>query len=92
MWPKTIHTCQGDVRMEPDHALKSGPDGMDAIRKITANAQKHLNDNGCLALEHGYNQKKPVYDCLHEARFKNIRQENDWLGQPRVSAGCKNAS
>jgi len=86
------HLSLGDVRMEPDTALKSGPDGMDDIRKITVSAQQHLNNTGCLVLEHGYNQKEAVYDCLREARFKNIRQENDWLGQPRVSAGCKSAS
>jgi release factor glutamine methyltransferase len=78
---------QGDVRFEPDHALKSGERGMDDIQAITAQAKNHFSKGGWLVFEHGYDQKELSRACLLAAGFKKIEQKNDLSGQPRMSAG-----
>lgn len=82
------HLTMGDVRFEPEHALKAGKQGMDSIQAITAEAKNHLCTGGWLVFEHGYNQKESCYTCLQDAGFNNIEQKNDLSGQPRISAGC----
>jgi ribosomal protein L3 glutamine methyltransferase len=41
---------------EPELALGSGEDGLDATRKILAHAAEHLTDNGILIVEIGHNR------------------------------------
>ena len=41
---------------EPEMALGSGADGLDATRTILKHAAKHLNDNGILIVEIGHNR------------------------------------
>ncbi len=45
-----------EYRHEPEMALASGDDGMDAVRGILAGARKHLNPGGLLAVEVGHNR------------------------------------
>lgn len=45
-----------EYRHEPEMALASGADGMDAVRTILADAPKHLNPGGLLAVEVGHNR------------------------------------
>lgn len=82
-----VHLKQGDVRFEPQNALISGSSGMDDINKITSHAKNHLNDDGWLLLEHGYDQKELVLDCLNHSGFINITQKDDLSGNPRVTLG-----
>jgi len=82
-----VHLKQGDLRFEPQRALISGDTGMDDIRKIVSQSKNHLNDEGWLVLEHGYDQKASVFDCLDSAGFININQKNDLSGNPRISSG-----
>ena len=83
------HLTQGDVRFEPLSALASGKTGMDDIEHITSQAEKHLNLNGWLIFEHGYDQKQQVYDCLHRHHFQKITQLNDLSGHPRITAASR---
>ncbi len=43
-----------EFRSEPQSALAGGPDGMDLVRRILADAGKHLNDEGVILIEIGH--------------------------------------
>ena len=81
------HLTQGDVRFEPRTALASGADGLDDIRRITAQAKGHLNINGWLLFEHGYDQAAQVRALLLQAGFTGVFSERDLAGIERVSGG-----
>jgi release factor glutamine methyltransferase len=63
--------------------LVSGKDGLDDIRLIIKNAPKHLNKQGYLLLEHGYNQQQQITQLLKD-NFLNIRKYNDYNQQNRA--------
>ena len=46
-----------EYRREPTMALESGADGLDHARTILAQARRHLNPGGLLAVEIGHNRK-----------------------------------
>ena len=81
------HLAQGDVRFEPEAALASGKQGMDAITHLALQAGQRLKDGGWLIVEHGYDQQQLVYDCFLQGGFEDILQLTDLAGQPRVTAG-----
>ena len=81
------HLAQGDVRFEPEAALASGEQGMDAITHLTRQAVQRLKAGGWLIVEHGYDQQQLVYDCYQQGGFEDILQLTDLAGQPRVTAG-----
>ena len=81
------HLQQGDVRFEPLSALTSGEDGLDDIRIIINNSQKHLTEKGALLIEHGYDQADSVCDLLKAAHFKKVQNFKDDNDNPRVSVG-----
>jgi release factor glutamine methyltransferase len=85
------HLMQGDVRFEPPAALASGADGLEDIRRITAQAKIHLNANGWLLLEHGYDQAAKVRAMLQQAGFDHIFSARDLAGIERVSGGARSA-
>ena len=78
---------QGDVRFEPKTALTSGVDGLDDIRLIVSQSKQFLTDNGYLLIEHGYKQSDQVTDILRAHGFKQVRNELDLNGLPRVTIG-----
>jgi len=86
-----IHLSQGDVRFEPQAALVSGKDGLDDIRKIAAQAKEHLNSDGWLLMEHGYDQAEKVRAILQQAGFTRVFSACDLAGIERVSGGYKPA-
>ncbi|MDA8257466.1 MAG: 50S ribosomal protein L3 N(5)-glutamine methyltransferase [Betaproteobacteria bacterium] len=45
-----------EYRHEPALALAAGPDGLDVVRRILAEAREYLNPGGVLAIEVGHNQ------------------------------------
>ena len=81
------HLHQGDVRCEPVNALKSGRDGLDALKTISKDAINHLETKGYLIVEHGYTQAEPVADILAEHGFSNISTYRDLSGHLRATAG-----
>lgn len=81
------HLKQGDVRFEPLTALASGSDGLDDIREIVAHAKNHLNPDGMLAVEHGYDQKDAVYEIFIKNGFMKIMQTTDLSNNPRTTLG-----
>ena len=83
------HLAQGDVRFEPRIALASGADGLDDIRRICAQAKDHLNIDGWLMFEHGYDQAAQVRALLQQSGFTGIFSACDLSGIERVSGGIR---
>ncbi|MBL8447466.1 MAG: 50S ribosomal protein L3 N(5)-glutamine methyltransferase [Zoogloeaceae bacterium] len=46
-----------EYRHEPEQALAAGPDGLDIVRQILAQAHHHLTPQGILAVEVGHNRE-----------------------------------
>jgi len=84
-----MHLTQGDLRFEPLQALVSGNDGLDSIRHIVTEAPQHLNAQGWLMLEHGYDQAVEVQQLLSVAGFAEVVSQPDMAGILRVTAGKK---
>lgn len=81
------HLGRGDVRFEPAAALRSGVDGLDALRRIIALAPAYLSSGGWLLLEHGYDQAEPVRRLLQSAGFNAVVARPDLAGIDRISGG-----
>jgi release factor glutamine methyltransferase len=81
------HLAQGDLRFEPDTALSSGADGLDAIRTIVGDAGAHLIPGGWLLLEHGWDQGPAVRALLADAGFIDIDTARDLEDRDRISLG-----
>lgn len=82
------HLQQGDVRFEPLSALVAGPDGLDDIRIIIAQAPSYLTAHGWLLLEHGFEQASAVRELLEQAGFVDVSSQRDLAGHERISLGC----
>ncbi len=76
-----------DLRFEPDAALASGADGLDAIRAIVRDASLHLVPGGWLLLEHGFDQGSAVRALLQAAGMREVATERDMEGRDRVTLG-----
>jgi release factor glutamine methyltransferase len=72
---------------EPLQALASGADGLEDIRVIIRQAPAHLQANGWLLLEHGYDQAKAVRSLLQAAGFAHVQSRRDLAGVERCSGG-----
>jgi len=81
------HLAQGDLRFEPRTALTSGADGLDDIHRIIAGASAHLDTNGWVLLEHGYDQAAVIRSLLLSDGFEQVFSETDLSGIERVSGG-----
>jgi ribosomal protein L3 glutamine methyltransferase len=53
---ESVKTLPQEYRHEPELALGSGHDGLDATRAIIKDAAQHLTDNGILVVEIGHNR------------------------------------
>ncbi|WP_029933917.1 peptide chain release factor N(5)-glutamine methyltransferase [Thiomicrospira pelophila] len=84
-----LHLNQGDLRFEPSQALASGVDGLDDLRLIISQAKTHLNPQGWLIVEHGYNQAQAVADLFKQSGYQAVELITDLAGQPRVTIGQK---
>ncbi|CAD0348927.1 Release factor glutamine methyltransferase [Xanthomonas hortorum pv. gardneri] len=81
------HLREGDLRHEPASALASGPDGLDDIRLIVADAPMHLLPGGWLLLEHGWDQGTAVADLLRARGFEAVATHQDLEQRDRVTLG-----
>lgn len=76
------YVAEGDPHLaalthEPLQALTSGPDGLDDIRQIIAQAPACLATGGWLLLEHGWDQAAQVQALLREAGFEQVQSRRD---------------
>jgi len=83
------HLDQGDLRFEPRAALVAGPDGLDALRRIAADARAHLRPGGWLLLEHGYDQAGAVRALVSDSGYREVASYRDLAGHERVTGGCR---
>lgn len=75
------------LAFEPQSALVSGPDGLDALRQIASEAPSHLNSAGWLLVEHGMGQDGAVRALLEREGLDEVTTWPDLAGIPRVSGG-----
>jgi release factor glutamine methyltransferase len=75
------------LRHEPLQALSSGPDGLDDLRTIIAQAPACLKPGGWLLLEHGYDQAAAVRQLLQASGFIDVQSRRDLAGIDRCSSG-----
>lgn len=73
---------------EPLEALTSGPDGLDDIRQIIAQAPVCLAPGGWLLLEHGWDQAAPVQALLRQAGFEQVQSRRDLGGIERCTGAA----
>ena len=75
------------IGYEPETALDGGDDGLDILRRIIQEVPEHLNENGWLLLEIGYDQGEAVSSLLQEQGFREIQIIRDLEHRERVAAG-----
>jgi len=75
------------LRHEPQRALVSGPDGLQAWRAIAADASRCLVSGGWLLMEHGYDQEEVCRELLQACGFCDVVGARDLGGNPRVTGG-----
>ncbi len=81
------HLQQGDVRFEPASALVAPEQGLADIARICAGAMQHLQPQGWLWLEHGYQQAEAVQQLLRQFGLHEVSSKRDYGGQWRISGG-----
>lgn len=82
-----VHLVQGDLRFEPQSALASGSDGLDAIRAIVTSALANLKSGGWLLLEHSHDQGEQVREILDGQGFLETQTWRDLGYKDRISGG-----
>ncbi len=70
---------------EPQIALLSGEDGLDAIRRISVEAKSVLRIGGTLLIEHGDKQAGAIARILSADGWSEINHVIDLAGKPRVT-------
>jgi release factor glutamine methyltransferase len=81
------HLGRDGLQHEPRDALVSGQDGLDAIRRIAAQALDSLRPGGWLLLEHGWEQGDAVRALLERAGYRDVLTVRDLADRERVSGG-----
>jgi release factor glutamine methyltransferase len=76
-----------NLRYEPITALTDGVDGLKDLRAIVADAPNHLNANGLLAMEHGWDQGEAVRNLFDESLWYDVRTIKDLGDNDRVTLG-----
>ena len=74
-----------DLKYEPDSALVSGSEGLDALTHIIANAANFLTKGGALVLEHGFDQGEKVMALLGKHGYDNVAAHKDLAGHHRAT-------
>ena len=84
-----VHLGQEDLRFEPQSALTDKLDGLSCLKVIIFGANAHLQPEGLIAVEHGFDQGKAVMGMMAEAGLRDIQNHADLAGHPRVSTARK---
>jgi release factor glutamine methyltransferase len=79
-----ISHLQKDLSYEPLLALDGGPDGLDIITRLIAEAPSHLTPNGLIFIEADSAQMPAIRELLSAASFTNITVHKDLSSQDRV--------
>ena len=83
-------TLQKEVLHDPKVAMLGGPDGLDAVRAIVAEAPRFLASGGRVMFEVGYNQAEAVAKLTEaDSRYQSFSYIKDLAGVDRVIIlGC----
>lgn len=71
-------------QFDPELALYSGPDGLDAIRELVSLGMLVLRSGGMLILEHADGQSDAVCELLLEAGWRGVSVHPDAVGRLRA--------
>ncbi len=83
-----IPTLMPEVaQFEPIGALDGTEDGLFFYRKIVCDAKEHLNANGWLLFEIGFDQGEDVSGMMNAAGYKEVSVIKDLAGNDRVVCG-----
>lgn len=74
------------ARYEPRGALLGGPDGLELVRRLIAQAGEHARI-GLIALEIGHTQAAATAALLEDAGFRQVERLRDLAGHERVVVG-----
>lgn len=72
---------------EPVDALFAGPDGLDDIRHLVAEAPACLVPGGWLVLEIGADQGAAVHELFESAGYRDVETRRDLAGHDRIALG-----
>ena len=85
---KVISTLTPEVREhEPRLALDGDEDGLAFYRRLASESPAHLNPDGRVYYEIGYDQGEAVCTLLRENGFSGVRCVKDLAGLDRVVTG-----
>ena len=74
-----------EVLRDPRSALDGGPDGLDLIRRLIADAPARLTAGGALLLEIGAGQDAAVTALLEASKYRDISVRRDYQEIPRFA-------
>lgn len=74
---------------DPELALYSGEDGLDAIRLLSRLGQLALKPGGHLVVEHSDTQSKPVIDLLLSQGWRDVVSHKDLTGRDRAVSAVR---
>ena len=74
------------IKYDPEIALFSGRDGLDAYKKIIPNLAQFLNPDGFVVLEIGASQSKQVKNMMNVVGFIETQVVKDLSGKDRLVA------
>lgn len=77
---------------EPMSALDGGPDGLDLIRTLVAQAKSVLVPNGWIMMEMGYDQGPALRELLESSGFEDVQIKKDLAGLDRMAIARKPAA
>lgn len=75
------------LKAEPISALRAPNQGLADIKLIVEQAPNYLQQDGLLAIEHGYDQGEAVRDIFYHNGFEAIKTAKDYGGNERVTLG-----
>ena len=81
------HLSQGDLRFEPISALTDHASGLTCLKAIIEGAKAHLNPNGLIAVEHGFDQSEAVITLMKTAGLSEVQTHLDLAGHRRATSG-----
>jgi release factor glutamine methyltransferase len=82
---REIDSLSPEVLRDPRSALDGGPDGLDLIRRLVADAPARLAADGALVLEIGAGQDAAVTALLEASKYRDISVRRDYQEIPRFA-------
>ena len=80
----------GTIRHEPQQALVADDQGMRDLEKIIQKSHPFLTKNGCLILEHGFDQSEKTIRLLTTNLYSETQSFLDLNNNPRITLGRRN--